>query len=390
MTNVLFISAWYPNRYDSMFGLFVQKHAEAVSLYCNVKVLYVHADEMIDCVEIIKQQNGNVQEITVYYPSKKAPIFSKLRMAFQYAKAYWIGYEEITKNGFVIDITHVNVLTRTGVMAYLLKLHKGTPYVITEHWTRYLASRNSYNGIIRKLITQKIVKKAAAILPVSEDLMNAMLTQHLTNSNYHIVNNVVNSFFFNEKEVIPRQKKRIIHISCFNDDQKNITGILRATHELSKTRTDFELVLIGNGINYEAITEYAEKLEFPKGIINFVGEKQPNEVALWLKNSDFFIMFSNYENSPVVISESLVCGKPVLSSNVGGISEHINMTNGILVDARDEMNLVIEMNNLLDKFKNYDTDRIKKTAKLKFSFESIGAIISEIYQKALNTNSTTK
>jgi len=30
-TKVLFLSAWYPNRYDAMAGLFVRKHAEAVS-----------------------------------------------------------------------------------------------------------------------------------------------------------------------------------------------------------------------------------------------------------------------------------------------------------------------------------------------------------------------
>ena len=37
---VLFISAWYPNRYDEMAGLFVRKHAQAVSQFCEVEVLY--------------------------------------------------------------------------------------------------------------------------------------------------------------------------------------------------------------------------------------------------------------------------------------------------------------------------------------------------------------
>jgi hypothetical protein len=50
--NVLFLSAWYPNRHDSMAGLFVQKHAEAVSMYADVKVLYVHADKDVKHFEI--------------------------------------------------------------------------------------------------------------------------------------------------------------------------------------------------------------------------------------------------------------------------------------------------------------------------------------------------
>jgi glycosyltransferase involved in cell wall biosynthesis len=49
-------------------------------------------------------------------------------------------------------------------------------------------------------------------------------------------------------------------------------------------------------------------------MIEFMGEKMPTEVAEYMQQSDFFVLFSNYENSPVVISESLACGKPVISS----------------------------------------------------------------------------
>ena len=44
-TKVLFLSAWYPNRYDAMAGLFVRKHAEAVGQYADVCVLYLHLDD---------------------------------------------------------------------------------------------------------------------------------------------------------------------------------------------------------------------------------------------------------------------------------------------------------------------------------------------------------
>ena len=54
------MSHWYPNRYDKMFGLFVQKHAEAVSIYCDVAVLYVHADENIKDFESIYRISENI------------------------------------------------------------------------------------------------------------------------------------------------------------------------------------------------------------------------------------------------------------------------------------------------------------------------------------------
>jgi glycosyltransferase involved in cell wall biosynthesis len=47
---------------------------------------------------------------------------------------------------------------------------------------------------------------------------------------------------------------------------------------------------------------------------------------------DLFILTSNYEGLPVSIIESLVFGKPVLASNVGGISEILDGTNGFALE----------------------------------------------------------
>ena len=39
---VLYLARWYPNRYDSMPGLFIQRHAEAASKFCRLGVVYTH------------------------------------------------------------------------------------------------------------------------------------------------------------------------------------------------------------------------------------------------------------------------------------------------------------------------------------------------------------
>lgn len=383
MIKVLFISQWYPHRYDLMAGLFVQKHAKAVSLYCEVKVLYVYADENIDNFEIKKSSHLNFSEVVVYYPNKKNKLFYKFIKTINYLLAYWKGYKEIKIDGFIPDIVHSNILTRTAFVAYLHKIWKGIPYVITEHWSRYLPNRNAYNGFLRKKITELVVKNAKAVLPVSENLMHAMKTHNLQNSNYKVINNVVNDYFIEEISVVHRLKKRIIHVSCFDEEAKNVSGILRATYALSKIRQDFELIIIGKGVDYEKIYVYAQTLNFHPGIIHFMGEKTPEEVANWLQNSDFFVLFSNFENSPVVISESLVCGKPVLSTDVGGISELVNSSNGILIKAGNEVELREKMNYLLDHHLDYDSEKIKQEAIDKFSYKTVGMKLTEIYRDAI-------
>jgi len=383
MIKVLFISQWYPNRYDAMAGLFVQKHAEAVSLYCDVKVLYVHADENIDNFEIEKINHLNLSELIVYYPCKKGGFFYKASKSINYIRAYWKGYKQIINDNWMPEIVHANILTRTGFIAYLHYIWKDIPYIITEHWSRYLPDRKTFKGFLRKQITQLVVKNAKAIFPVSESLKKAMLAHNLRNSNYLVINNVVDEYFFNEIPVVHRLIRRIIHVSCFDEEAKNISGILRAILALSKIRQDFEFIIIGNGIDFGTVTEYAQTLNFHPGILHFLGEKKPEEVANWLQNSDFFVMFSNFENSPVVISESLVCGKPVLSSDVGGISEHVNNINGILIAPGDEVSLFEKMNYLLDHFEDYDENSIKQVAKEKFSYESVGKKLYEKYKQAI-------
>jgi len=115
-----------------------------------------------------------------------------------------------------------------------------------------------------------------------------------------------------------------------------------------------------------------------------LGELSPEKVAYWLNNSDFFVLFSNYETAGVVVAESLICGKPVLSSMAGGVTEMIDQSNGILVSVQDETSLFKEMNFMLDHFQTFDSELIKTNARLKFSSQTIGKEIVDVYNRILS------
>ena len=380
---VLFISAWYPNRYDEMAGLFVRKHAQAVSQFCDVEVLYIHPATDINRFEICVKNIDKLKETTVYFPAKSNNSVQKLIKQLNYLIAYYKGWQRLKKSGYSPDIIHANILTRTGLMAYFIRLFTSIPYVITEHWSRYLPLRNSYHGAIRKKVTKIVAAKAEAIFPVSENLKNAMILHGINNQSYKVINNTVDNFFFKQAEKTDQRIVQILHVSCFDEQAKNLKGMLNAVKVLSEKRTDFKITLIGTGIDFELIYNFAQSLNFPEEMIEFMGEKMPTEVAEYMQQSDFFVLFSNYENSPVVISESLACGKPVISSNVGGISEHINSSNGILIAPRDEEALAESIDYMLDHFSDYKSAEIQSVAKSKFSMEAVGKEIYEQYLKAL-------
>ncbi len=382
---VLFISQWYPHRYDAMEGLFVRKHAEAVSLHADVCVLFVYDDEKIKKTEIIKNLYNSVTEYTIYYPINKKNPFYKIIKVFKFLNAYRKGFKNLKKEGFKPDIIHANVLTRTPFIAYLYKMFTKTPYVITEHWSRFLKIRNQFNGFLRKRLAKVVVKNADCIMPVSANLQDAMIYRHsLKNDNYKVISNVVEDYFFQlPNENRKNDKKQIIHISCFDEKAKNIRGILRVIKEISKKRDDFEMVFVGTGINFDEIYQYYLSLKIPTNIVQFTGELTPQEVYNKLSNSNFSILFSNYENTPVVISESLACGKPVISTDVGGISEHINDKNGILIPPKDEKQLKKQIIYMLDHYQKYNENEISKKAKERYSYNKIGKKLFDTYKKSI-------
>jgi glycosyltransferase involved in cell wall biosynthesis len=376
----LFLSAWYPNPNDAMEGLFVRKHAEAVSSYCDVAVLFAYPDKNTKRFRIEKNKNKKVDEVLVFYPCT-----GKISKMINFFRAYIKGYRYLSKSGFKPDIVHVNVLTRMGIIAYAIKILTGIPYVVTEHWSRYFPQNSqSYKGFLRKLATKFVVRRASAVMPVSVFLKNAMINKGLTNKNYIVVNNVVDDFFFQQEPKVFREKKRILHVSCFDERTKNVCGILRAIKKLSLERNDFELILIGDGADFNIAKSCANELNLDSSVVSFLGEKPPMEVAKWMKNSDFFVLFSNYENMPVVISESLVSGIPVLTVDTGGISEMVNKINGKLLQVGDENALYEGLKNMLNHYKEYDSEKIIQDSAQKFSYEYVGQSILQVYQNALS------
>jgi glycosyltransferase involved in cell wall biosynthesis len=375
---VLFLSAWYPHRYDAMSGLFVRKHAQAVSRFAPVCVLFLYADESIKKFEIAEQNFENVREIYIYFPFCKNRFLVRISKGINYLRAFFKGFSYLKKTFGTPSVTVANVLTRSGVLALWLKRTQKIPYIVIEHWTRYLPENFNYKGFWRKIFTKIVVKNASAFIVVSELLKKAMQKLGLTHKNLYIVDNVVDDFFFESKASEKRDKKRFILVSCFSEKQKNVCGILDAVRKVAEQRDDFEFVIIGTGADFDLAKNYFKRLNFPENMVLFLGELPPEEVAKWLKNSDFSVIFSNYETYSVVIAESLSTGLPLISTPTGIAPDAINSSNGFLVPSDNKQALSEKINFLLDNFQNYDSLQIRDKAGNRFGFENVGKKIYEI------------
>jgi glycosyltransferase involved in cell wall biosynthesis len=383
--HVLYLPRWYPHRYDPMPGLFIERHGIAVLPHCDISVLYVHADERKHgpVFEVLHAGEEALPVIRIYY-RRYASGFRPLDMlvnAWRFVRSHQKGMHEIRKLNGQPDIIHVHVLTRHGLIALWQKIWRKTPYVITEHWTRYLPATNSFKGFFRRQLTAIVARHASAIMPVTANLRDAMINCGLKNSNYRVIPNVVDIQMFSPVERKARQDKtRIIHVSCFDDDQKNISGITRVIRRISEERQDFTVDMIGEGIHYGRLLKYAEEQGIKDSFAAYHGLKENEALARMMQAADFMIMFSRYENLPVVILESYACGVPVISTDVGGISEHMNEELGLLIPPDDEEALYMAINKMLDKHRSYNRQKIRQYAVNHFSQEVIGRQLYGVYE----------
>ena len=381
---VLYLPRWYPNRYDPMPGLFIERHARSVSGHVDVAVLYVHQDDKLEGkgMEVERFRDDELLQLKIYYKPFRSslPIINPLLNLCRYHCYHYRGLKMIKKEFGRPDLLHVNVLTRLGMLALLYKWMSGTPYVITEHWTRYLPHMDNFKGLIRKAVTRLVVRNASAVMPVTENLRKAMEGHGMKNRNYQVIPNVVDmKIFYIRDNNLGRAKKSFIHVSCFEDRQKNISGLLRVLKKLSEKRLDWTCQMVGEGIHLENLISYAKELHIEGNFVHFHGLKENDELAGMMAEADFQVMFSRFENLPVVILESYACGVPVLSADVGGISEHINNDLGLLIPSEDEEKLLDKINFMLDHHEEYSKVKIREYAISHFSKEVIGARLLAVY-----------
>jgi glycosyltransferase involved in cell wall biosynthesis len=376
---------WYPNRRNPIEAIFVAKHAEAVSRFCDVYLLFVYADPQLEgrTYEPDYGEENGVYCLRMYHkPSPKIPILGKIIDFFKYVKAANMGLDFLINKFGAPNVVHVNVNPPVGLIYLLLTRLKGIPFIHTEHWTGYLKSSGKYRGFFRKLFTRIFISRASVIAPVSKDLQQAMINHKLT-GRYQVIPNVADTdLFVPGGDNKTKTRQRFLHVSNFRP-VKNIDGMIKVMGVLSKERDDFELYIVGDGKTRSFCEQLASQLGIKDKHVFFAGKMDVAGVAAQMKDADYFLLFSDFENSPCVIVEAFCAGLPVITTDVGGISEHVSEENGVLFEPRNEKMLVGILRDVLDNPTKFNREKIRDYAVNNFSYHVIGEKFYKLYQQML-------
>ncbi len=369
--HILFLCSWYPSRVLPNNGDFIQRHAEAVSLLHDISILHIISDVSLKKnIEIVTQKTNKIQTHIAYIKPIKNPIIK----IYWFLKAFFILINKIEK----FDIVHLNKLYPFGILALFLKWFYKKSFIISEHWTGYHQPQAKNISKIEIFLSKRITKNASFICPVSKDLQKSMT--HLNfYGNYTIVPNVVdtNLFLPSKNE---NQKFTILHISNMLDSHKNVSGIIKTFSKLKNQIPNSELILIGE--DSKKHKPLADSLQISNSI-QFIDHIPHYKVIEYLQKATVFVLFSNYENLPCVILESFSCGTPVISTNVGGVSEFFPKNFGYLITPNNENEF---LEKLLTLYKNpiQSKAQMHTYAKINFSYDKIGNTFSNLYLKTLN------
>jgi glycosyltransferase involved in cell wall biosynthesis len=367
---VLVIPSWFPSKDNKFNGDFNERITIALSRIGHQVVVYIVGDIKAAKFFIEDQIGENTTTIIGYYPKSKILFFGKFLNFYRYV--YFnlrIINKEINKRGLPKYI-HTYVFFPAGLISLYFKNKYQLKSILTEHWTAfYKYSNRSLNNdfFVFKIVYKRILKSFDLILPVAKALQIEMERWN-KNANYSVIPNVVDTRLFNLNGMEKSKDFTFLHVSTLSY-QKNPELLLASFEETLKSYPNLKLNIIGG--SKKSLELHINNSSVLKKSVKLLGEIGYDLVALEMKKSHSLIMCSRFENLPCVILEALCCGLPVLSTDVGGISEVINHLNGILFDSENKEQTIKAMDKMITNFKKYNLKLISNSASKKYSYDTV-------------------
>lgn len=224
----------------------------------------------------------------------------------------------------------------------LIPLAKQLQIPLIVHFHGKDAHKKSVIESYRKDYLQ-LAQNAAAIIAVSQRMVESLLELGFPESKIHLVRCGANDAKFEEKSRFPLDPV-FFGVGRFVDKKAPYLTVLafKAVHDAIPSA---RLILGGTGDLLEATKNLAEALGLREAV-TFPGILSPDCVASHMQDATAFVQHSitprcgpsegDSEGTPVAILEALTTGLPVISTRHAGIGEVVREgETGLLVDERD-------------------------------------------------------
>jgi glycosyltransferase involved in cell wall biosynthesis len=229
-----------------------------------------------------------------------------------------------------VDIIHANYILPPGLVSILNK--SKAKKMITIHGSDINILPN--NKILRPLL-KFILNRADGLYFVSEKLMKkgVLLCGDKILEKSQVTPNTVNTNKFkpstDERKILTDYSNPIVVFIGNLVEQKGLKYLLEAK---KMSENDYTLLIYGDGPERESLQSYIKTNNLKD--VHLMGKTTIPEKII--PESDIMILPSVSEGASIVALESMSCGKALISTNTGNISNIItNNENGIIVPPKN-------------------------------------------------------
>jgi len=227
----------------------------------------------------------------------------------------------------------------TGLPAYMLAKLKHILWFCEVHGTYLTEVKKcmTWKDLFLNEIGKFLIKRAHMIRVVNKKIYNSIKSLGIPEdrllylrSNYIHPDFISHSYFYKDSsndELIFAFVGRLVK-------EKGLDLLLNILPYL-KDKIKFKLFVVGSGPYMSWFKEEIRKLGLNHNV-QFIGWLSRKKLAELYSKIDFLLITSYHEGGPRVAYEAMACGTPVVSTDVGNLSEFIeNGVDGIILACRE-------------------------------------------------------
>ncbi len=286
-----------------------------------------------------------------------------------------------------VDLVVAHSAIWAGLAAARLKKTHGTPFVITEHRSRFVSKDPMACNLFRpwhEPLLKEALQAADHIVTVSDSLQ-ARIIELVPGSRHKIssIPNMVDTDFF-----IPASRPPALHPFRFFslahlEKAKGMDVLIDAMQLLvHQEKKDVSLVVGGDGSVRGPLERQVKACDLEQRV-HFTGHLSHEEVRGHMQAAHIFVLPSRFEAFGVVCIEALSCGIPVVATLSGGPNHILKPGMGSLVPPNDPLSLARAMADMMLNYQRYQTDTIRSYAIKHFGKQSIANISLDLYRQLI-------
>jgi glycosyltransferase involved in cell wall biosynthesis len=288
------------------------------------------------------------------------------------------------------DIVHVQSTGFPYCTAATL-LHKEYPTVLTVHgiFAEFAKFARGIEFIFLRLVAIPLERIAISKVPniIVVSFYQKDLIRTMTNSEIHVIPPGIDfESAGNLRSTKPVKHPSLFFIGGLLSKRKGADILLTATKIIKRKIPNIYLYVAGSGASETQLKKLAKELEIEENV-EFLGPICDEEKWAYYKTADICVIPSLWEGMPTVLLEAMMCGKPVVASNVDGIPEVlIDHETGLLFEPGNTEDLAEQIIMLV---RNQETrERMGEAGRRRvrdFTFDKIAEQTVKLYQAILGT-----